>query len=67
MHYITKAQQIAKATPPRVSSMTSEQLETGIGAISDQLKGHGIGHMERIALNEDRKAMRSELARRQSS
>lgn len=61
---LNKAREIAAATVPDFSDMSRSALEDFIDGVTAELKGPGIPFGERLAMNEDRKAARAELARR---
>ena len=63
---ITRAKQIAAANP-LVDHLTTEGLKQEVEAISAELKGPGISAIDRLVMNEDRKAYRAEIARRESA
>jgi hypothetical protein len=61
---IAHVQKEAAANPPHVETLSTEDLHEAVDAISALLKGAGFGAMERLTLNEERKAYRAEIARR---
>lgn len=55
---------VRKDSAASAKTMSDAALREGIAAISAELKGVGIGPKERLARNEERGAMRDELADR---
>ena len=62
---IKKAHAYAADNPPQVDNLSMEDLHDAVEAISTLLKGSGVGAVDRLILNEERKAFRAEIARRQ--
>lgn len=63
---IAKAQKYAAANPPRVDNLTLEDLHDAVECISLDLMGSGIGAVDRLVMNEDRKVYRAEIERRRA-